>query len=991
MTPTPRNLRRQIRRLLLLVLPASAWAQSAPADSAPERGDAVVLSPFTVESGTEKGYMATQTLSGTRLKTDLRDIGSALTIFTEQMMDDLAANNINDILNFAPNTDTFYNTLADVSGNGNDFINLATQYVTRGGRTSVVAQDFFSNNVPPDRFNSEAFTFTRGPNAILFGLGNPAGAFISSTKRAKFRNATTLEVRADDNDSLRATVDHNQVIVPGRLAVRYAGLYDDAGGYRIPSGSFQRRHFGTLTFTPFARTTLRVNYEQGHLQLPAIRPWPVYDSVSSWLAAGSPLLDTLTSPKPAGIIANNTAAPLVSTEFTPGGTVVPTMRWTNTGQSAAVGYANGYPVSGNKRSFIRPDIYPTFASAHGRLSYRLTDYRIYSVFVEQQLTRDLFIEAAFNRADTNINAVNGMVGDNDLLYADPNRLLPNGQPNPNVGRLYTESRTSLLVTPAESTNQRVMASYEFDFARRTPSTWLRHLGRHRAAVFVEQSDRKSVSSNLGVFNTTPLPGAPAAITNGQNGINFRYYYDPAAGRVGNSGGQFHRYPVVFANQPLPPRDPSGITPAYLSVQGPNASDATIRTWAFALQSSFWKERLILTTGLRNDTQKAWRGIPDDFADLRDARGVAADPAPFDIRRYLPGSLRERDGDTFTRGAVFHATPWLSFTYNISDNFQANDAARNVYGDLLPNPQGRGSDYGVKLALFDRRVFFELVYYENENLNKFDGISNSVAGNFKQFDQLWEAVALFTNDPKYTSAPYSNIDTVWSDSASSRSTGWEFSATANPTARWRVSLNGSKRGKSTTTARGVFIRQYIAEYLPIIRAHPEWLPLNTANNITVAQRLTDIETVLRNFDAIQNVPEDVYAPEWSVNLIQSYSFARETAPFGLPLGGVSIGGSMNARGPAIAGFAETAANVLDPTQPYQASSYEIFGAWITYQRKLFANRLDWRLQLNVRNLFDAYTVFPLRTVDARDGMHRGANVIYRLSEPRTFTLTSTFRF
>jgi hypothetical protein len=63
----------------------------------------------------------------------------------------------------------------------------------------------------------------------------------------------------------------------------------------------------------------------------------------------------------------------------------------------------------------------------------------------------------------------------------------------------------------------------------------------------------------------------------------------------------------------------------------------------------------------------------------------------------------------------------------------------------------------------------------------------------------------------------------------------------------------------------------------------------------------------------------------------------------------------------------------------------------YQRKLFKNRVDWRVQVNVRNLFDAYTVFPLRTVDARDGSQRGVNVIYRLSEPRTYTFTSTFRF
>jgi outer membrane receptor for monomeric catechols len=101
--------------------------------------------------------------------------------------------------------------------------------------------------------------------------------------------------------------------------------------------------------------------------------------------------------------------------------------------------------------------------------------------------------------------------------------------------------------------------------------------------------------------------------------------------------------------------------------------------------------------------------------------------------------------------------------------------------------------------------------------------------------------------------------------------------------------------------------------------------------------------------------------------------------------------MNARGRTINGFAENAANVVVPDQPYYAPTYEIFGAWLTYQRKILAQRVDWRVQLNVRNVFDAYNIFPLRTVDARDGTHRGATAMYRLGEPRTYTLTSTFKF
>ncbi len=121
--------------------------------------DTIILSPFTIAAGTDNGYLATQTLNGTRLRSDIRDIGSAMTIFTEQMMNDLGANSIVDLMAFAPNTDAFIVGTGDTSGAGNDFINNGNQqFVTRGGKSGVVTQNFFGSNVPSDRYNSEGLT-----------------------------------------------------------------------------------------------------------------------------------------------------------------------------------------------------------------------------------------------------------------------------------------------------------------------------------------------------------------------------------------------------------------------------------------------------------------------------------------------------------------------------------------------------------------------------------------------------------------------------------------------------------------------------------------------------------------------------------------------------------------------------------------------------------------------------------------------------------------
>ena len=986
-----------------LLVQAGAFAQAPATSRAPvATEEAVLLSPFQVDASQDKGYAASQTLNGTRLKTDLKDIGSAITVFTEQMMDDLGANNIYALMAFAPNTDPFVASTTATDGNGNDFINIPTKFVTRGGASTVVAQNFFTNNIPQDRFNSEALTFTRGPNAILFGLGNAAGAFVSSTKRAKNTDARILEEQVDSRGGHRATVDVNQVLVKNYVAIRYTGLFEGLNSYRINDNTYQRRQFFALNFTPFKKTTLRVNYERGHIQASAVRPWPDYDAVSPWLAAGSPLIATFANTaagKPNGTV-NYTFAGLVATDFTPGGTTVPTLKLTNQGQSSATSFANGYPVLGaggtataGFRSLVNTAIYPTFASNFANTAYRLTDYHTASAFLEQQVTRDFFIEAAANKVDSNLRALNGFVGQQDYIYVDPNRQLPNGQANPNAGMLYSEAAPTLIDAPNKATSLRAMASYELNFARAT-SKWLRYLGRHQAAVFVEQDNSSSWSSNNGLFNVTPLAStiaatpAAVAITNANNGMRYRTYYDPAKNKVSTSMGRhFEALPDLYANDPLPARDPSGVTAAFLSVQGINMTEAVVKTKAVALQSFFWSDRIVVTTGLRQDEQASWQAVPNDFAALRDANGLTPNPSGIDLRQFAPKSRAARGGHTDSHGAVFHALPWLSLSYNTSNNFQVNSATRNVFGDLLPNPQGEGQDYGLKFSFFDRRLFFDVTYYTNSSVNAADGtVSGGAAGNFKQFDQLWIAVSNFTHDVKYLTSPYSTLSTVWADVVSTTSKGWEFSLTANPTKQWRLMINGSKRGDNTTSDRGTYIRQYMATYIPVIQSHPEWQSLNPTATTTVASSVADLQNVLNNFNAIKSVPSANFASNWTLNLIQSYDFSREGR-----LGGFSVGGSMNARGRAIDGFATDSSNVLIATAPFYAPAYVTFGSWVSYKRKLFKNRVDWRLQLNVRNLLDDYTLTPLNTVDSRDGKHTPNVAIYTLKEPRTYVFASTFKF
>jgi len=84
--------------LCLLAAPslrAQATASTAPA---PADEQIVELSPFVVATEEDSGYRATSTLAGTRIRTELKDVGSAISVVTGQFLKDTGSRNSQDLL-----------------------------------------------------------------------------------------------------------------------------------------------------------------------------------------------------------------------------------------------------------------------------------------------------------------------------------------------------------------------------------------------------------------------------------------------------------------------------------------------------------------------------------------------------------------------------------------------------------------------------------------------------------------------------------------------------------------------------------------------------------------------------------------------------------------------------------------------------------------------------------------------------------------------------
>lgn len=71
----------------------------------PSPSAVVTLSPFVVETTQDIGYLATSTLAGTRLNTSLKDVGAAVSVFTEEFLADIGVQNIEDILAYTASTE----------------------------------------------------------------------------------------------------------------------------------------------------------------------------------------------------------------------------------------------------------------------------------------------------------------------------------------------------------------------------------------------------------------------------------------------------------------------------------------------------------------------------------------------------------------------------------------------------------------------------------------------------------------------------------------------------------------------------------------------------------------------------------------------------------------------------------------------------------------------------------------------------------------------
>ena len=939
-----RNTPRQY--LLLVIVSGSLSAQQLPVTSPNSSASApaespVQLNPFVINAEADEGYAPTETLSGTRLKTSAKDIPSAISIISSDMLSDLGALNFNDVLDFLPSTARYQSNEGDVDNNGQ---RTGNPFTVRGFRSDSLTTNFFTALTPIDSYNTSRLTFTRGPNSILFGVGNPGGGLDIVTNRPDLKkNSSSLSFRVDSFDSYRVAIDSSYVLVPKNLGLRVDVLQEDRRRYITPTKADRGSIFLATTYQPYPATTITLNGESTRIRQQIGRSVVAFDQLTPWLAAGSP-----TKPVYGNTTAVNGLEFSNATEFlvvVEGQSAIAPMNW----RSAALG--TRYRVNNvlNSRvSYARASIVPLNVNLGGDGDSTKLDVHNASLFIQQAVGRNLFIEVAGKVEHQFLRSFEGMSGTDNAVRVDANAQLPNGQPNPMVGKPYVETSAAFGITrPSDNAQARATASYEIDL-----NQWHLfdlQLGKLTFGALFNYERLHQLLDNLREVNITPLvtTGTFGRLDNAVNNIHRRTYLVPGAGSYLatnwapiNAGGIRSSFERVRAT----PRD--------------NISDT--KAMVFSAQADLLDNLFVGTFGVRRDHVLQGQGVFD-----RDARGVFAD------LQHASSTLTTDDrGHTYSAGAVLNATKFLSVFANRANNFvPSNQSVVNIDGIPAAPIEGEGYDIGIKLNLLGGKLQGSVDRFSTTQKNVTD---NTLSGQKRAaIDAIWGAIDL-------NRVP----NPQWGEFKSTQTEGYEFQLVGNPTSNLRLMLTGSKN-ITIVADRGARLFAYIDRNLPEWKAKAA-LPVNSTLGATVGDLVTVITNEAAN-DKLTIGIRQTRSSEWQFSGVARYRFDPASR-----LKGFAVGSAFTWRDEPVVGYKVRPGTALfDITQPFFGAKTFNVDAWVEYSRVIFQKHIRWESQLRVQNVFNDRNVAPWTALDDGTG---GRFVEQRLLPSALgVSLSSTFRF
>lgn len=252
----------------LLVVPALVGAQTTeeevtplpvvvplpPADLDP---DIIDLPDFIVAAPDRVGYLQTNSNTGSRLNQNAKELPIPLEIITPAFIEDTGALELKEALAFSAGLET---ELTNVQQGEN--ASQETSFRLRGKVAEAALRNGFKRIGQADTFNISQVDVARGPNALLYGIGNFGGVVNYLTERTLAETRQRGSFSMGSEGFWRADLSSTGPVTKNKKIRYRLGAYMQEEDQWFEFGAIERQGIaGVLEFDLTKNTNLMVEYE----------------------------------------------------------------------------------------------------------------------------------------------------------------------------------------------------------------------------------------------------------------------------------------------------------------------------------------------------------------------------------------------------------------------------------------------------------------------------------------------------------------------------------------------------------------------------------------------------------------------------------------------------------------------------------------------------------------------------------------------------------
>jgi outer membrane receptor protein involved in Fe transport len=246
-----------------------------------------VLSPYSVTSDKDYGYLKTNAATATRIGMEIQKVPLNISVVSREFIDDTNARSLTDLLRYS-----------SAAAGDNRFAmrvprNEATPqgyYTVRGFNIdNTMVNGLYRYTANNNLDNIERVDIIKGPASVFFGQGYPGGVINYITKRASLSKIpSTFAWSNDDNGGDKLVIDVNSVLSK-KAAFRIVGGWTDTAGDRAYEFKKGFNVTPSVVLVPFDSGKIKINldFEYLHERFDSNDADWVYSDFAGWKSAAT--------------------------------------------------------------------------------------------------------------------------------------------------------------------------------------------------------------------------------------------------------------------------------------------------------------------------------------------------------------------------------------------------------------------------------------------------------------------------------------------------------------------------------------------------------------------------------------------------------------------------------------------------------------------------------------------------------------------------------